>query len=169
MGFRSVPADNFVCRPSHLIGKEYMLITAEDPAGAINTMTAGWGGLGFIWGVPAAFVFIRPQRYTKHFVDTSEHFSLCFFDATYRKTLGYLGTVSGRDEDKIARSGLTIMFEDNVPMFAEASIVMLATKMYAQDMRESCFTDPEIPIRWYPEKDYHTMYVGRIDSVLEKT
>ena len=50
------------------IGERWMLITAGT-AGECNTMTASWGGLGVIWGGPSAICYIRPQRYTKEFVD----------------------------------------------------------------------------------------------------
>lgn len=64
------------------IGKEWMLITAEtekDGKPTANTMTASWGGLGRLWNKDVAFAFIRPQRYTKEFVDNADTFSLCFF------------------------------------------------------------------------------------------
>ena len=64
------------------IGKEWMLITAEtekDGKATANTMTASWGGLGRLWNKDVAFAFIRPQRYTKEFVDNADTFSLCFF------------------------------------------------------------------------------------------
>ena len=45
------------------IGDEWMLITAEKD-GRVNTMTASWGAMGIMWGVPTATVYIRPQSYT---------------------------------------------------------------------------------------------------------
>lgn len=33
-----------------LIGKEWMLVTAKNQEGKVNTMTASWGGLGVMWG-----------------------------------------------------------------------------------------------------------------------
>ena len=91
--------------PFQMIGKEWLLVTAEKE-GKANTMTASWGGVGIMWGKPVAYVFIRPQRYTKEFIDAGDHFSLSVLGEDYRKTLNYFGTVSGRDEDKIAKSGL---------------------------------------------------------------
>ena len=55
-------------KPFEKIGSEWMLITAEKH-GKVNTMTASWGGLGILWGKPVATAYIRPQRYTKEFVD----------------------------------------------------------------------------------------------------
>ena len=87
----------------HMIGKEWLLVTAEKE-GKVNTMTASWGGLGVMWGKNVAYIVLRPQRYTKEFVDAGETFSLSVLDEEYRKTLSYLGTVSGRDEDKITKA-----------------------------------------------------------------
>ncbi len=75
-----------------------MLITAEKSSGEVNTMTASWGGLGVLWRKNVAFIFIRPQCFTKGFIVEAERFSLTFFNESYRKQLGYLGTASGRDE-----------------------------------------------------------------------
>lgn len=93
-----------------LVGEDWMLVTAGGPD-KLNTMTASWGGLGVIWGEPAATVYLRPQRYTKEFVDAHDTFTLSFFDEGWRKQLAYLGSVSGRDEDKVAKAGLTPAFD----------------------------------------------------------
>lgn len=50
------------------ISKEWMLVTAGTPE-HFNTMTASWGGIGFLWNKPVAFVFIRPERYTYEFAE----------------------------------------------------------------------------------------------------
>ena len=83
------------------IGKDGCLITAKKDNN-INTMTAAWGGFGVMWNKNVVYIAIRPQRYTKEFVDNSDYFSLTFFDKEYKDKLMYLGTVSGRDEDKIS-------------------------------------------------------------------
>ena len=56
--------DNFI----EIIGKEWMLVSAGDKD-KFNMMTASWGGVGFLWNKPVVFVFIRPERYTREFVD----------------------------------------------------------------------------------------------------
>lgn len=148
-----------------MIGKEWLLVTAEKE-GKVNTMTASWGGLGVMWGKNVAFIVLRPQRYTKEFVDAGEGFSLSVLDDGYRKTLNYLGTVSGRDEDKIAKSGLTVEHEEGIPYFTEANTVLVCRKLYAQPYDPSCFIDKSCDERWYPEKDYHTMYIAEVEKVL---
>ena len=153
--------------PFTMIGKEWMLITAEKE-GKVNTMTASWGGIGIMWGKPVAYIFIRPQRYTKEFVDAADTLSLSILDETYRKTLSYLGTVSGRDEDKIGKSGLTVSYEDKTPYFAEADTVLICRKLFAQPYDPAGFIDKSCEEKWYPGKDYHTMYIVEIEDVLVK-
>lgn len=148
-----------------MIGKEWLLVTArkEDK---VNTMTASWGGLGVMWGKNVAFIVLRPQRYTKEFVDAGSTFSLSVLDEKYRKTLSYLGTVSGRDEDKVAKSGLTVKDEEDTPYFEEANTVLICRKLYAQPYDPACFIDKACDEKWYPDKDYHTLYIAEIEKVL---
>lgn len=43
-----------------IIGKEWMLITAGTPE-RFNMMTASWGGLGYLWNKPVAFLLCVPN------------------------------------------------------------------------------------------------------------
>ena len=147
------------------IGDQWMLITAGQGEDC-NTMTASWGGLGVIWGQPAATVYIRPQRYTKEFVDREPLYTLCFFPESYKKALGYLGTHSGRDGDKVAEAGLTPVFGDGYTYFAEANLVMVCRKLYRAPVLEEGFLDKELMNEYYPQRDFHDLYVGEILKVL---
>ena len=148
-----------------LIGDRWMLITAGTPDHC-NTMTASWGGLGHLWGKDVAFAFIRPQRYTKQFVDENDCFSLCFFGGEQMEALRYLGTASGRDEDKIAKSGLTLTHIDSVPCFEEASLVLLCRKLYVQTLEPEQFTDRAVADSCYPNHDFHDLYIAEIQKAL---
>ena len=150
-----------------LIGEQWMLITAGT-AERCNTMTASWGGLGVIWGAPAATCYIRPQRYTKEFIDREECFTLSFFDKEYRPALSLCGAKSGRDIDKVKECGFTVRTAAcGAPYFEEARLVLVCRKRFAQEMHASCI-DPEIQEKHYPKRDYHTMYIGEIVEVLSK-
>lgn len=162
-----IAATTLTKTPFEMIGKDWMLVTAQYN-GKVNTMTASWGGLGVMWGKDVAFLVIRPQRYTKEFIDQSTQLSLSFFGQDYHKELGYLGSVSGRDENKIEKAGLTIVTENSVPYFAEADTVLLCKKLFAQPFEESAFLDTSILEKWYPDKDYHTLYIAEIEKVLKK-
>jgi flavin reductase (DIM6/NTAB) family NADH-FMN oxidoreductase RutF len=170
------------------IGRQWMLITATHPDGKINSMTAAWGGIGFIWQQPVAFVFIRPQRFTKGFVEAASTFSLSFYDSAYRDALAFMGGVSGfEDALKVEHSGLTPAFYETAvaqepplgearvertPYFAEARLVLICERLYQQDLREECFLDREQLARWYgkagDENDLHTLYIASVRQVLAR-
>ncbi|MCI8335973.1 MAG: flavin reductase family protein [Peptococcaceae bacterium] len=166
--FHFITPDAFQKSPFKTIGKDWMLVTAGNEEKA-NTMTASWGGLGIMWGKPVAFIVLRPQRYTKEFVDKESTLSLSFLNDTYRKTLNYLGTVSGRDEaDKIEKSGLTLAFEEGIPYFTESETVIFGKVLYQQEMTPAAFLAPELDEKWYPKKDYHTLYIAEITGIYSK-
>ena len=150
-----------------LIGDRWMLVTAGTPAHC-NTMTASWGGLGVLWGKPVATVYIRPQRYTLEFVEREDTFTLCFFGEEYRKALALCGSKSGRDVDKVKECGFTVATAEGAPYFEEADLVLVCKKAYWQDMDPTHFLDGEIDSKWYPQKDYHRIFIGEILEVLRK-
>lgn len=149
-----------------LIGKDWMLVTAGTGT-SFNTMTAAWGGLGVLWDKKICFCVIRPTRYTYTFMEKSEDFTLSFFEERYRDALSYCGTKSGRDVNKVAQTGLTPVFNAGAIYFSEARLVMVCRKIYTQDMVPGNFLDSKID-KFYPQKDYHRMYVGEIRQCLRK-
>ena len=150
-----------------LIGDKWMLITAGSGE-VCNTMTASWGGLGILWGAPVATCYIRPQRYTKEFVDREEYFTLTFFGEEYRKALALCGSKSGREIDKVKECGFTVKTAAcGAPYFEEAELVLVCRKRFAQDMDPANIPD-DIKEKWYPERDYHTLYIGEIVEILKK-
>lgn len=150
-----------------LIGKDWMLVTSESD-GIINTMTASWGGMGVMWAKNVAFIVLRPQRYTKELVDSSGKFSITFFNEEFRKTLNYLGTVSGRDENKIGNSKLSLDFDAGIPYFKEAKLAIFCKNLYAQKYTQESFIDKKLVDLWYPKSDFHTMYIAEIEKILIK-
>lgn len=148
-----------------LIGQDWMLITAGTPDN-FNTMTASWGGMGVLWGRDVCWCVIRPQRYTREFIERSENFTLSFFTSEYRDALNLCGSRSGRDINKAKEAGLhpepgAIA---GTTQFAEARLVIACCKAYTHDIDPTRFLDPAIDSN-YPKKDYHRLYVGFIESV----
>jgi flavin reductase (DIM6/NTAB) family NADH-FMN oxidoreductase RutF len=95
-------------------------------------------------------------------------FSLSFFDESFRGALTYLGSKSGREEDKIANSKLATLQSDGTPYFAEAKLVVLCKKLFAQEYKPENFIDPEIIPKWYPQNDHHTLYIAEVTKILTK-
>lgn len=150
-----------------IINEDWMLITAGNKD-KYNTMTASWGALGELWNMEMAFTFIRPQRYTAEFVERENYFSLSFFGGGYKKELGICGSKSGRDIDKAQETGLTPAFDQKAPYFEEASLVLICRKVALGELGDFRFLDPHIEDH-YPSKDYHHIFLGAIETVLQKT
>lgn len=170
--FQPMPIEYFEKNPFDLIGKQWMLITAMKDHKA-NTMTAAWGGLGVMWGKNAAFIVVRNSRYTKEFIDSAKTFSLSFFDESYRSALKYLGTVSGRNEDKIANAKIKIQIHEKeggleTPFIDDANLVLICKKMYAGQLDKENFQLPEIQEQWYKDEDYHVLYIGEVIEMLAR-
>ena len=142
------------------INKNWTLISAKNPEGKVNTMTASWGMMGELWGKEAVTVYIRQSRFTKEFVDAQDYFTLSLFDG-HKKELGVLGSKSGRDGDKIAEVGFTVEEVEGQPAFAQSKCVLICKKMYQDDIKLGDMS-AAIEDRWYGDKDYHTMYIGEI-------
>ncbi|MDU2096421.1 MAG: flavin reductase, partial [Negativicoccus succinicivorans] len=149
-----------------MIGNEWWLVTAGDEAKGYNTMTASWGHVGVIWQRPTAIVYIRPQRYTKEFMDRADRYTLSLFGGDYKKEMGYLGSHSGRDGDKVAKVGLTPVFEEDYTYFAEAEIVIVCRKLYQAPLLPAGFIDARIIAAHYPNSGFHEIYIGEIEKVL---
>lgn len=151
------------------ISEEWALLTAKKTDGTVSTMTISWGEFGYFWNRPIATVGVRPQRYTKEFMEEADGFSITFFPPEYKKKLSYLGTVSGRDENKIEKAELTVADHDGLPYFKEATAVFFCKTLYSQDLSEKGFRSAEIIEKNYLDKDFHTLYIGEISQIYVKS
>ncbi len=151
---------------TELISDGWGLVTAGNREN-FNTMTVSWGALGEIWGKDAAFVFIRPQRYTFEFIEREEFFTLSFFSEEFRDALKICGSKSGRDTDKIAATGLTPVFTDGTVTFEQAEYTVVCRKMASQFIDPAGFEDKNIE-KNYASGDYHKVYIGEIVKVYAK-
>lgn len=165
-GFKRIDPSEITDNTFKLIGTDWMLVTAGTKE-EFNTMTASWGGFGILWDKKVCFSVIRPQRHTYGFMNSARHFTLSFFDESYRDTLIFCGTNSGRDVDKVGETGLTPLKGDGTIYFAEARLVLELKKIYYQDIDPANFMDPDIEGN-YPEKDYHRMFFGEVTACLIK-
>lgn len=166
MSFKKIDCLETVGNVFREIGEEWMLVSAEKN-GVVNTMTASWGGMGVLWKERVAFVFIRPQRYTYEFTQESEYMTLSFFGGEHKEELSYLGTHSGRDGDKVAAVGFTHTEVEGHPTFEQAKKVLVCRKLYSDMIKEDCFID-ESMLSCYEKKDYHRVYVVKVESVYTK-
>lgn len=161
---KNITPAELVARPFHLLDKKWMVLAAGDYAdNEWNCMTVSWGFLGTMWSLPVAQIVVRPQRYTREFLDRFDTFTLCTFPEEYRKALSHIGSTSGREHDKVAETGLRPVVSQlaAAPSFAEADLVLECRKMFRQPMTADAMLDPRIP-GFYPDHDYHIIYIGEV-------
>lgn len=167
-GYKEIPAESLGGNVIEMFNRQWMLITACNGE-KCNTMTASWGAIGFIWGKPAATIYIRPQRYTKEIVDATGRLSLSFMGEEYRQALAYCGSHSGRNEDKFENAGLSVSRTlSGTPYIEGAQVVLECRKMYRDKFGPAEFIDDRIIDEWYPERDLHYFYICEIEKVYVK-
>ncbi len=146
---------------------EYKALVTAGSGDDFNTLLIGWGALGSLWGRPAATVYIRESRYTKEFMDRQDCFTISFYDKQYMKDEMLLGTLSGRDGDKIGKTQLHPEKLENGVTFREAKVTLVCRKLYAQEMDLAAMPE-EIVSRHYANGDMHTMYIGEVLRVIKE-
>lgn len=158
--------ENFV----EAIGKEWMLVTAGSKEG-FNTMTASWGGIGFLWNKPVAFVFVRPERYTNEFIEKTDYLTLSFLGTENKQIHAVCGSKSGRDIDKVKETGLKPLFtpQGNVS-FEQARLTLECKKLYVSDITADSFIDKSLIDKWYggSHGNFHKVYIVEITDVWEE-
>lgn len=147
-----------------LIRDEWALVCAGNEK-KHNMMTASWGFFGEMWGKDCVIAAIRPQRYTYNFIEENDTFALCFMGDN-KAVHKICGSKSGRDIDKTKETGLTPIFSDGTVYFAEAQLVVIVKKMYADEIKQEKFVDKSA-LKWY-DGDTHKLFVAEIIKVLEK-
>ena len=166
--FRLIDPKSLQDNVFRMLDDEWMLVTAGE-AGYFNTMTASWGGFGVIWNRPVAIALVRPQRYTRKFIDSYPAYTLSFFDEKHRNALNICGSKSGRVSNKVEEAGLTSATTEGGNLyFTEARLVLECRKIYQDDFHEHLFLLPEIPKKFYPSKDLHRFYIGEITHAWER-
>ena len=144
--------------------KKWALLTAGDKDN-FNTMTVSWGGLGTLWGKSVATVYVRTSRYTHEYMDNNEYFTISFFPEEYKKTLGVLGSKSGRDMDKMHESGLTAIEASKSMTFKEAEVTFVCKKLFKQCLEKENM-NPDLAKQFYDGDALHDMYIGEIVDII---
>ncbi len=151
-----------------MIGQDWMLISAGNSAD-YNMMTASWGTIGWLWERPVSTIYVRPQRHTHNYTERAEYYTLTFYDDPDKEVLRLMGTVSGKNFDKMNYEGLTPLVTPNGSIaFEEAYLIIECKKLYSSVLKESEFNVTEPMNDMYPERDFHTVYIGEITGVWTK-
>lgn len=166
-----------------MFSDQWALVTAGTLEN-FNSCTIGWGSMGNIWSRngssgPIVTVYIYPSRYTCEFLKANKEFTVSFFPKEYRKALGYMGSHSGRDGDKVKAAGLTPIAVGNSVTYEEANLTFLCKKLYQHQFekedlaQEICDYYKDGPQKVYPPDENgnwqtHIMFIGQIIDEVDK-
>lgn len=153
--------------PIKLFGDDWAVVAAGKE-GDFNELTVSWGALGDAWwdNMPIAIVFVSATRYTHKYLEENDTFTINVFPKEFRKALAYIGSHSGRNEDKVAATALQVEFSENgTPLFPQARLVIECRKIYAHDLDREKFS--ESLTGNYAQKKFegvvpHTIFFGQI-------
>ena len=138
----------------------FLTVAGETP----NTMTIGWGSVGYCWGKPVFTVVVRPQRHTYEMLKKAGEFTVSVPTVNALKAeLAYAGSASGANENKFEGHGLTAVPAQQVgaPIIAECGLHFECKVRLVQDMTPDRM-DPVVAGKIYPANDFHTMFFGEI-------
>ncbi|MBR5426377.1 MAG: flavin reductase [Clostridiales bacterium] len=157
---------NFTTDIFEIYDKQWALLTSGTME-KFNTMTISWGGLGTIWGMPVATVYVRTSRYTHDFMDDNEYFTVSFYPEDMKKTLGILGSKSGREIDKMHMPELTAIEAGKSVSFHEAEVTLVCRKVFKQTL-EPKNMEAKIAEQFYGKDAPHDMYIGEVVDIIRR-
>lgn len=169
---KTVDVFDYSNRICNAMKKGVLLTTASGEK--VNTMTIGWGHIGVEWGKNIFVAYVRESRYTRTLLDETGEFTINIpLDDIHSKTLGYCGTKSGRDCNKIRDMGLTLEEPRSisVPGIREFPLTLECKALFRQ-VQNPDLLPSDIIERFYPAdtanfRDAHIAYYGEIlDSYL---
>jgi flavin reductase (DIM6/NTAB) family NADH-FMN oxidoreductase RutF len=128
----------------------------------LNVMTIGWASFGFIWGKPIMTIAVRPTRHTYGIIERSKDYSVSIPNGNMSKEIELCGTLSGKNCDKLKKSGLELFpaLKVRSPILAVAGTHLECKIVYKAPIDPNMLIDEYKPL--YPRKDYHTLYFGEI-------
>lgn len=151
-----------------MFANDWMVLSAGKEKD-MNMMTIAWGALGELWSKPTITVYVSTSRHTYKYMEENDFFTVTAFPKEHNDKLRYLGTKSGRDEDKVKGSGLTVEYTENGnPIYKEANLAIECKKIYVHQFDKDKM--PEGQRQWYEQTNtgVHVMYVGEIVRAWKK-
>ncbi len=149
------------------LGKGVLLTTKY--GGQVNTMSIAWGQIGIEWNTLIFTALVRVSRHTHTMLEGNGQFTVNFPNgADVKKIIGYCGSKSGRDTDKIKDMGLTLVDGDavDVPGIKELPLTLECEVIYTQlqdkDAIPAVYREQFYPVGSGGEGDYHTMFYGKV-------
>ena len=124
------------------------IVSCRDKAGHNNALVVGFTA-NVSLDPAMVMIGIVPSRYSHHMVKESGCFVINFPKKSYKETYNYLGSTSGRDEDKFAKAN--IQWEDatyvNAPLLTDCPVSI-----------ECSVVDSTMP-------GTHELFIGKVEAV----
>ncbi|AGB40341.1 conserved protein of DIM6/NTAB family [Halobacteroides halobius DSM 5150] len=159
---KEVSYDQYMQEATEALAKgAFLTVQANDE---VNTMTIGWGSIGYIWGQPVFMVMVRGSRYTYQLIENSDEFTVSIpLQGKMKEELSFCGSKSGRDYDKFAECDLTALEgkEVDTPVIDGCDLHYECKIKFKQPMDKENL-DQVVDEEWYAQEGYHTLYFGEI-------
>lgn len=130
-----------------------------------NTMTIGWGSIGYIWKKPVLMVMVRKSRHSYPMINEAGEFTVSIpLDQDLQDKLLKCGRNSGRDMDKFESFDLKkdpAMALLDTPVVGDCALQFECRTLYRQEMDPSML-DEVIRNTSYADNDFHMLYYGEI-------
>lgn len=123
-----------------------VLVSCRDKSGRDNALAVGYCG-NCSYDPPMVMVGIVPSRYSYHMIKETGCFVVNLVEKDMREQFDYLGSVSGRDEDKLKKVAVADGTKVNAPLLSDCPVNVECTVV------DSIVTGS------------HEMFVGRIEAV----
>ena len=106
----------------------------------INSMVIGWGHIGRVWERPVFITYVRDCRYTYEMLKQNPEFTVNVpINGFDQNAFRICGTQSGRDMNKIAEAGLTLVEPEviTVPGIREFPLTLECRVLYKEEQDAS--------------------------------
>ena len=134
-----------------------------------NSMAIEWGSIGVSWKMPIFTVYVKDERYTYEFMQTTEYFTVSIISKKlFKKFANIYGTKSGRDMNKEKEAGTHIKFLDDGGITFEEAEEVYVCKMLAKANIKDEDSSPGLKDFYEKRKEYfktmkpHGIFIGEI-------
>lgn len=140
----------------------------------VNSMAISWGTFGIEWNKLIFTAFVRESRFTREQLDKNGEFTINIPVGEFNKgIIGFCGSKSGREVDKIKELNLTLVEGEkvSVPAIKELPLTLECKVIYKQ-MQDFRALPEEIQSKCYPQdvessfsgsnRDGHLVFCGEV-------
>jgi len=160
-----IPVAEAASRTIEALRDPGVLLVSLDKNGRPNGLTIGWAFIGPSWGKSIFVAMIRPSRHSYEMVEHTGDFTVNVLPSgpEMERAISLWGTVSGRDHDKFAETGLQAAPSRLVrsPVVEQAILSYECRVLAKIDLPPQALPE-SINRSSYPKGDYHRLYFAEI-------